>query len=509
MAVGINYNPDILSCLANLSSDEVFTPPDIANAVLDLVPESFWSDPEVKVLDPACKSGVFLREAAKRFISGLEKQIPDLQERVDHIFHKQLYGFAITELTGHMSRRSLYCSKNAKGDYSVSKFDNPSGNIFYHNIEHTWSSDSDDAKCVYCGASRSEYQRACDLEQHAYGFIHLTEKEIKELQKMRFDLIISNPPYQLSTGAGKQAKPIYPLFINQAKKLNPHFIVMIIPSRWFAGGMGLDSFRNNMTSDQHIAKIVDYSNAKECFPENSVSGGVCYFLWDFYKEDRICEFVSIRGDRRTKMTRVLNEFPVLVRYNQAIGIIRKILMHREESLSLIVSSISPFALMSNIRGTERKMGESDYILHSSAGLSYLPRNSVKSGFDFIDKYKVLLGQVSAEHAGEPDKDGMFRILTSSMKILGPNEICTHSYLLLGKFKTKAEANNLFSYLQTRFLRFLVLQALTSIHITKATFMFVPMQDFSKPWTDKELYEKYNLSADEIEFIESIIKPMDS
>ena len=496
------YTPDVLSCLANLSNDEVFTPPDVANAMLDLLPQELFRNPDTTFLDPACKSGVFLREIAKRLIVGLEPQFPDLQDRLDHIFHKQLFGIAITELTSLLSRRSLYCSKYPNSEYSVSHFDDPQGNVRFKRINHVWR----DGKCKYCGASASQYQREDELETHAYEWIHTMRPE--ELFGMKFDVIISNPPYQLDTGgSGRQAKPIYNLFVEQAKKLKPRYLSMIIPSRWFAGGMGLDAFRKAMIEDSHITSMTDYVNAKDCFPQNSISGGVCYFLWERDRSD-LCSFTSVSGNSRNTLIRNLNEFDVLVRYNAAVNIIHKIAQIREPNFSEYISSISPFGLQTKVRGVKHADAENQIALHSSDGISYISETQVKTNNPYYDCYKVLISQTSAEHAGEPGKDGRFRVLTSTMKVLEPKEVCTHSYLLAGPIENKKIATNMLSYLKTRFVRFLMLQAISSIHLTRSTFEFVPIQDFSKPWTDEELYAKYGLTQEEIDFIESMIKPME-
>jgi site-specific DNA-methyltransferase (adenine-specific) len=498
-----NFNPDVLSCLANLSNDEVFTPPKLANEILDLLPQSIWSNKDAKFLDPCSKTGVFLREIAKRLLAGLEKEIPDLHERINHIFTNQLYGIAITELTAHLTRRSVYCSKHAVGKYSVCDvFDDDSGNIRLDRTEHTWK----DGKCTFCGANQQNYDRGEDLETHAYQFIH-TEKP-EEIFKMKFDVIVGNPPYQMETGGGSaQAKPIYPQFIEQAKKLNPRYLTMIIPSRWYAGGMGLNDFRKMMLEDKNISVIVDYSNAKECFPQNSISGGVCYFLRTNEKAEK-CFFTNIRNGKSISLKRNLEEFPVLVRYNEAVEIIRKIIEKKEKTLSESASSLDLFGISSKIRGKLQKSSNDDLILYTSEGVSYLSPKIVKKGNEFVGKYKVMLSKTGAEHACEPGNDGKYKVLTTSMRVLNPGEICSFSYFIVGMFDDIKLAKNLLMYLKTNFLRFLILQAVSSINLSKSVFTFVPMQDFSEPWTDEKLYTKYGLTQEEIAFIESMIRPME-
>lgn len=493
------HTPDVLSCLANLSNDEVFTPPDVVNRMLDLLPQDLFQDPNTTFLDPACKTGVFLREIAKRLLIGLQDKIPDLQKRIDHIFHKQLFGIAITELTSLLSRRSLYCSKYPNGDYSVSHFDTAEGNIRFRRTEHTWVGD----KCKFCGANKS-YDRGDGKETHAYEFIHTITPE--KIFNMKFDVIISNPPYQLNTGGTKsQAIPLYHKFVEQAQKLEPRYVLMIIPARWYAGGMGLDQFRCSMLNDSCVRCLVDYTNSKDCFPGVSLGGGVCYFLWD-NNYNGPCKITNIHNKNINTAERSLNEFPVFVRYNEAIAIIRKISTQKEKLLPEIISSLSPFGLESSVRGGNSP-ADGEIKVYSSQGIGYLPAKSIKQGNDLLNAYKIMLSKVTSEHASEADKNGQFKVFTK-IQVLQPNEACTFSYFVLGNYNNVIFAQNLLSYLKTKFVRFLVLQCVSSINLSKDKFQFVPMQDFSKPWTDEELYKKYNLSQEEIDFIESMIKPME-
>lgn len=504
------YNPDVLSCLANLSNDEVFTPPDIANQMLDMLPQELFQNPNTTFLDPACKSGVFLREIAKRLIVGLEPQFPDLQERVDHIFQKQLYGIAITELTSLLSRRSTYCSKYPNSEFSVSQFDNAEGNIRFRRVEHGWDKSG---KCVFCGASKSEYDRDGELETHAYEWIHTLKPE--ELFNMKFDVIISNPPYQLSDGGAQaSATPIYNRFVEQAKKLNPRYMTMIIPARWYAGGKGLDSFRNEMLDDKSIRVLHDFPITDDCFPGVNIRGGVCYFLWDRECDNRksLTTVITHNGNDTFEIKRSMRyqDLDIFIRYGKALQIMQKIACDGgESSLMQHVSPRKPFGLSTDF-------SKSDMFHHSPHGLKdpiacygkglqvgYVERKNIPAHMEWIDRYKVMTSR--ANNIGTELNDDNLNVI-----ICKPKYICTESYMVIGADLNldKKQCKNLTEYLKTKFARFCHSLAKASQDATAKTYRFVPMQDFSKSWTDEELYAKYGLSDEEIDFIESMIKPMD-
>ena len=492
------YNPDVLLCLANLSNDEVFTPPDVANQILDMLPQELFSDPNTKFLDPACKSGVFLREIAKRLIVGLANTIPDLQERIDHIMHKQLYAIAITELTAMLSRRSVYCSKYPNGPFAVSHFETAQGNIKFHKISHTWK----DGKCVYCGASQSEYDRDASLETHAYEFIHFLKPE--EIFNMKFDVIVSNPPYQISDGGnGASAKPIYHLFVQQAKKLNPRYMTMIIPARWYSGGKGLDEFRSEMLHDREICELTDFFDSVDCFPGVDISGGICYFLW--HRENNSdCRIISHRGKTTTVMVRPLieNATAPFIRFNEAVEIYRKVSSHKEKVLSEIVSSRKPFGLPTNPKGINSVESKDNIKIYAYPKSGYIARSEIAKNIDLIDKYKVCDAKAYGERGNFP-----YTVLAKPF-LAEPNSCCSETYIVIGSFDTEMQAKNLMSYIATKFFRFMVLLQKNTQDAPQRVYSLVPIQDFSKPWSDEELYKKYNLTDDEIAFIESMIKPMD-
>ena len=391
-----NYNPDVLSCIANLSSDEVFTPPQLVNQILDVLPPDLWSDKKSTFLDPGCKSGVFLREIVKRLDKGLEKYIANRQKRLDHIFKNQVFGLAITELTALLSRRSLYCSKTANGKYSVCEaFNNSQGNIHFNRVEHTW----ENGRCRYCGANEENYERGGELESHAYPFIHTNKAE--EIFNMKFDVIIGNPPYQLGSSGGDSqgsfAMPIYQKFVQTAKSLDPRYVVMVTPSRWFAGGRGLDEYRSEMLSDTHLRELVDFPDATDVFPGLDISGGVSYFLWD-RSHDGPCNVQTfIGGVSSGVVARRLDAYNVFVRYNTGVSILEKVWpkgVDVGKSLAVKVSPTQPFGLRTSYRGAPTAKGlKKPVVLRSSEGESWIARADVPRNDVWIDQWKVILGRV--------------------------------------------------------------------------------------------------------------------
>jgi len=497
------YNPDVLLCLANLSNDEIFTPPDVVNKMLDMLPSELWSDSSAKFLDPSSKSGVFLREIAKRLLDGLAEEIPDLQERVDHIFHNQLYGIAITELTALLSRRSLYGSKYPNSKYSFSLFEDKSGNIRYEPQKHTWLKE----KCIFCGGPEKLYDRGDDLESHAYEFIHTYKPE--DILNMKFDVIIGNPPYQLKDGGNNASStPLYHLFVEQAKKLQPRYLSMIIPARWYAGGKGkaLGEFRQKMLSQNKLSCLVDVPNSADCFPSVNIAGGICYFLWDREYDGECCVKNMEKGVITSEVKRPLNEFEYFVRSNPSIPILRKVLQDNPQTMDELVFPRNYFSLPTTVKGQEKM--EPGYVSAlTSKGTIFVKKSSVSDKEKIMDKYKVII-TYAMSGGNKPSSDGKYQIL-SSLLILNPQEVCSETYLILGTFDDLKSAQNLVAYASSKFFRFLLLQALTSIHITKDKLCYIPALDMSKQWSDADLYEKYNLTPEEIAYVESLIKPMDS
>ncbi|MFJ4015190.1 Eco57I restriction-modification methylase domain-containing protein [Microbacterium sp. NPDC090014] len=532
-------NPDVLTCIANLSNDEVFTPPEVASRMLDAIAVAWadshdganiWADSQVTFLDPFTKSGIFLREITVRLTAGLVTEIPDLHDRVDHILTKQVFGIGITRLTGMLARRSLYCSKWANGKHSVAKsFTNEQGNIWFDRTEHTWTGRKKDrqvhptnghgitvevigtGRCKYCGATEAEYARGGDLESHAYAFIHTDDVKtlVADLfgADMQFDVVIGNPPYQLGDGGGgggASATPIYNLFVEAALDLEPRYVAMITPSRWFSGGKGLDDFRDRMLADHHFAKLVDYPQLYDVFPGVKIRGGVSYWLWE---RDHTggCEVVTMIGDEviGEPAVRDLSAYDVLVRRNEAVLILDKVAEYRvdgqrEPSLGHRVSARRPFGL-TNQRGKTTPDGIKDPILiYGNQQRSYLERSAIRSHVDWVDQWKVLL--VKAH--GTSGRDDV--TILGEPIVAGPGSACTETYLVIGVCQSEAEARNLASYMRTRFVRFLVSLRKITQNITRDSYRFVPLLPMDREWSDTALFDRYQIDAAQVAFIESLI-----
>ena len=509
----LNYNPDVLSCLANLSNDEVFTPPSLANQMLDMLPQELFHSPETKFLDPCTKSGVFLREIAKRLIAGLADQIPDLQERIDHIMHHQLYGIAITRLTSLMSRRSLYCSKDASGKYALSHFDTEDGNIRFKDIRHSWQN----GKCRYCGASQEVYDRDDSLESHAYEFIH-TDKPNTLYNNMTFDVIIGNPPYQLSDGGAQaSAIPIYNKFVTQAIKLMPRYLTMIIPSRWMTGGRGLDDFRKELLADNRFSVIHDFKDASLCFTGVEIKGGVNYFLWERDKTSPLCMIINDYGSdgvKECKRPLIEKGCDVFIRNNDLIPIFRKVSSKKEKSFSSIVSSMKPYGLRGDFFKSPDKYElpaiskspiKDGYVIYGldermKRCCRYISNKYPLPKKDDLDKFKLFMSRNQGE--------GILGETFATPVFAKPNELCTETFVVVGGFDSEQEMYNCWSYMKTKFFRTMLGMKKNDQGCGQSVYQFVPLQDFSKPWTDEELYKKYGLTEEEIAFIESMIRPME-
>lgn len=521
-------NPDVLTCIANLSNDEVFTPPELANRMLDALAEAWatnhggadlWADKNVKFLDPCTKSGVFLREIARRLTDGLAKEIPNLQKRVNHILTKQVFGIGITRITSLLARRSVYCSKHAQGAHSIAKgFKTDEGNIWFERLEHTWSG----SRCQFCGAAQAVFDRAEGLETHAYAFIHTDhiKTRIAELfgKNMQFDVIIGNPPYQLADdGFGTSAAPIYQLFVEQAKKLNPRFLSMVIPARWFAGGKGLDEFRESMLNDNRLRSIDDYLSASDVFPGVGLKGGVCFFLWN-RENPGLCRVSTHFKDwQPSQATRKLLEsgVDVFIRFNEGLSILKKVVavesgqtkslaLPEEKRFDLLVSSRKPFGLETTFKGKPTKR-PGDVMIYQNGGTAYVARTAIRAGEHLVDKWKIFMGYAAP---GTGNKDTYPHRIISTPFLGEPETISSETYLCIGPLDSKGQAESVLSYLCCRLTRLLILLHKPSQHVTRKVYTFVPTQDWSRKWTDADLYAKYGITAKEIAFIEKVVRPLD-
>jgi site-specific DNA-methyltransferase (adenine-specific) len=508
-------NPDVLTCIANLSNDEVFTPPEFANRMLDTLAEAWaadhkgtniWADSSVRFLDPCTKSGVFLREITGRLAKGLADEIPNLEDRVNHILTKQVFGISITYLTSLLARRSVYCSKHAKGEHSIAtSLDSDDGNIWFKRTEHTWS----ETKCEFCGAPRIILDRELGIENYAYAFIHTKDikARIAELfgGAMQFDVVIGNPPYQMKGGAGGSSdSSIYHLFVEQAMKLEPKYLSMVIPSRWLAGGRGLDGFRKEMLSSRRLRRLVDFPVSKEVFPNVEVKGGICYFLW---AEDHNgpCDVTVVRGGKESSSSRQLDEFDVFVRDPIAVSILRKVLKPGERPITEILSADTPFGIATNFERFHEKKKSGDIALHyvrnGKRDTGFVPRSTITKNANLIDKWKVLVPKAGSD-GGQKIPDSVL----GKPWLSPPPSVATQTFLAFW-VDSESEARSLESYYCTKFFRHLVSLRKLTQDALRPMYSWVPIQAWDRQWTDEALYKKYRLTTEEIDYIEAVVRPM--
>lgn len=496
------YVPDILDCLAQLSNDEVPTPPKLARAMLDILPDDVWSQADYKWLDPFCKSGIFLREAAARLLEGLSDQIPSFEERRDHIYRNMLWGTSITEMTGMIARRSLYYSRDASGPASVVHFDDPEGNLPWVRTRHTFPKKKDGTVtggCTICGAP-FDLERGDQRENYAYSFIH-GAYPTEEMKDMKFDVIVGNPPYQVDSAGNTRTKPVYQLFVQQAIAMNPRYVVMITPSRWFAGGLGLDDFRTEMLDSKRISHLVDFVDATHCFPGVDIQAGVSYFRWDRAHLGETTVVNASDGRVGNPMLRPLGEFDVLLRDNAAVPIVRKVLALGEPTVDSIALSTLPFGMRSNFKPAAGKASRPVTVYGRDRTTFLADLGEITANAEHVPRWKVLVPRAYGERGSGP-----YLVLGKSF-IAGPGTACTMTYAVVGSFSTEAEATAFRSYLRSKLFRFLLLQRKITQDLTPDRFGFVPLVPLNTVWTDRDLYERYGLTEDEIAYIESQIKPM--
>lgn len=540
---------DILETITNVGNDEVFTPKKICSEILNALPKEVWSNPNYKWLNPCTKNGIFEREIALKLNDGLKEIIPDEEVRKKHILQNMIYAIGLTKFTSYVARRTLYYCMDANKKYDGEKakdghyvngyaigngtwFDNNEGNILTPNKDHTFGKDD---RCEFCGIrNTSRYVDPLQKEQYAYEFIHYDDPKtgvnnrfFKGDRKMKFDIIIGNPPYQLSDGGAQaSAIPIYQKFIENAQKLHPRYICMIVPSRWMTGGKGLDTFRKHMLRDRHMLSLCDYPNSKEVFPNNDIKGGVCYFVWDSEYNGK-CHVKTMTATKPLESERYLDDSgeDIFIRDPRLLKIKNKVFKNLIPTFDEIVSVRKPYGLSAETMNDAKKFNLPEFSSTECPGgykvfgldnsyqrtWKYIPKDyPLPKISPCLLKYKVFI----AEAYGS----GVLGEVPSAPVLSKPGELCTETFLEIGPFDKEKEASNVIQYIKTKFFRCFVSIRKQTQHTTRKIYSFVPKQDFSDSgdinWNldineiDKQLYKKYDLDEDDIKFIEENIEAMD-
>ena len=486
---------------------EVFTPAGTVNAMLDLLPAWVWdAHPSVTFLEPSCGTGNFLVAVLTRKLAAVDAAhtagtLPAGPSVDGRVFHGLA---ALTSIYGvELSPENVLGETGARARLV-------------------------EAFLRWCGATENEATRAeargivernlilgdmlsdgrDSLPLSAYTFDPATRTwshAPATLGAMPLGVILGNPPYQREdAGHGRSATPLYHAFVRHAVALGPGCVLMIVPSRWMAGGKGLDAFRDGMLRDRRLAVLVDHPDSRDVFPSVDIAGGVCELLW-LRDHDGPCSVVSEWPGGRTTDVRELSEFDVVIRCPRALAIVRKVRARAQDSMRAMVSARKPYGLDTRARPT-RDVNGATVTLRWQNGEGPLPRSAVTRGADTIDAWKVVASYAAFDHAGAPAPDGRRRVL-SVVAILPPGTVCNETYLVIGAFDTQREAESLRSYMHTRFFRFLLSLRMCSQHLTRSVYEFVPQQRWDRPWTDEALYAAYGLDAQERAHIEAAIREM--
>jgi len=502
--------PDILDVIAALSSDAVPTPPLLARALLDILPEEVWSNPDYKWLDPATKSGSILREVARRLMIGLTDWEPDPVKRAEHILRNMLYGCGITQVHGDMTRRSVYVSRDATSEHSLLKFDDSDGNLPFVQSEHDYPVNKQrqaSGSCRVCGAP-AQLERGDSRENYAYAFIH-GAYPTEEMNGMQFDVIVGNPPYQTGADGTTRTLPVYQHFVENAIALGPKYLAMITPSRWFTGGLGLDDFRDRMIAERRLRIIVDNPKVFDCFPGVKIRGGVSYFLWD-RDHNGDCTFSKrIDGNVLSTTVRDLRVGEgVVIRDNEAAGIVERVRSKEAKSVTLLVQPRLAFSekFRTNFRGSVTEATPNALPIIFNSGVGYVTPDELDRGRATVDRWKVLVPKASSGDTAQDDSGRIIDVVLGEPIALAPGSLCTETYFITGVFDFRKEAENYAHYMATKFVRFLVLQRKSTQDIRPDVFRFVPLLDMKRRWTDADLYEHFGLTETETAYIEASIKP---
>ncbi|MBE7058087.1 MAG: restriction endonuclease [Ruminococcaceae bacterium] len=476
-----------------LGESEVITPKHICKDMIDMIEDADLRavmDSGSKVLDIAGKAGEFALAVFEKYIAlGYDKEA----------LKDAIYTIPTSGITYEFTRM-IYEILGLNVDNIASKFTS-------YSLLEVKDEDGD-----------IDYPKIAALLRQNKPFDNITmNDEIREGDEIvNFDVVLGNPPYQVSDGGAQaSARPIYHNFVDISKKVEPSFMSLIMPTRWYAGGKGLDEFRNDMLNDTSIAELHDFLHPEEVFPDTNNRGGVCYLLWDHKHEktDSDVRIVSHEGNGVVKTsTRKLRykDLDIFIRNSEAISILNKVIVDETvDTMEHHISPRRPFGLDGNFIKTadfkKEVTGMTDPVkcYGKAKTVGYVERSNIPSHTEWIDKWKVFMPY--ANNIGTELNDD-----NQNTFVVAPKSICTETFLIAGMDMDldEASATNLSNYLRTRFARFLLSMAKISQHGTSKTYRFVPTQDFSRAWTDEDLYAKYGLTEEEIAFIESMIKPME-